>query len=244
MLELHSRLNDIYETLPAMARRDNMRELISTMLSHRTNHKTEERAYFSMLEEFGNWEGVHKADLQQLADSIRGVMYPEQKAANIQAVLEEIKTKSGDYSIDFLRELDTQKAMDWLLALPGVGLKTASLLLLFNFQKPVLPVDTHVLRVTERMGIIPLKTTANKAHSLLLSYIPHDAWTLLNFHKHVYWHGQKVCTYYNPRHELCPLSDICKYFQALDNDDKENNKKSSAAKADPVAEHKKTRGLH
>lgn len=243
-LHTHELLNQVYEELPAEPRRDNMRELISTMLSHRTSHDTEERAYFAMLEWFGDWKGVHHASEEELAEAIKGVMYPEQKARNIQLVLGRILEKSGDYSIDFLKDMPAEEGMEWLMSLPGVGLKTASLVLLFNFQKPVLPVDTHVHRIAQRVGMIPDKMSANKAHDLLLSHLPHNAKTLLNFHKHVYWHGQQVCTFRAPKHERCPLRSFCNYYQSLDEQTKRKTEQKALNNAVSVKKVKKIRGLH
>lgn len=245
-LEMHRILNEVYVELPAEARRDNMRELISTILSHRTSHANEERAYSRMREELGSWKDIHYADTEALAETLSGVQWPYQKAERIQQVLGIIHEKAGDYSIEFLAEMDTDEAMEWLQSLPGVGLKTASLVALFNFQKPVLPVDTHVSRIAQRVGIIEKGTSAEKAHQQLLEYLPKDAKTLLNFHKHVYWHGQQVCTWRSPKHAQCPLQHFCDYFQQED----EAVKKKARAKREELMErlrksgNEKVRGVH
>ena len=102
--------------------------------------------------------------------------------------------------------------MAWLNDMPGIGLKTASLVLLFNFHKPVLPVDTHVHRIAQRVGMIGPKASADKAHQVLLEQLPKDALTLLNFHKHNYWHGQKICFFAKPDCARCPLKGFCNYY--------------------------------
>ncbi|RDV13183.1 endonuclease III [Pontibacter diazotrophicus] len=212
-LMTHELLNEAYKRLTLNSRRDPMHELISTMLSHRTNHADEEKAYHTMLERFGDWEGVMNADVDELADAVQTTRYPGQKAPQIQQTLRMIKEAQGEINIDFLKEMPVQEAMDWLTKLPGVGLKTATLLLLFNFKKPVLPVDTHVFRVSQRVGLIGAKVTANKAHDLLLRMLPQDAVELFNFHKHLFWHGQRICTFYSPKCEQCVLNSICNYYQ-------------------------------
>lgn len=209
----HQLLNEAYKRLTLDSRRSPMHELISTMLSHRTNHADEEKAYYTMLERFGDWEGVLHADVDELAEAIKTTRYPGQKAPQIQQTLRLIKEERGEISIDFLKDMPVEEAMAWLTRLPGVGLKTATLLLLFNFQKPVLPVDTHVFRVSQRVGLIGAKVTANKAHDLLLRMLPPDAVELFNFHKHLFWHGQRICTFYSPRCEKCVLNSICNYYQ-------------------------------
>lgn len=209
----HELLNQAYKRLKLGSRRTPMHELISTMLSHRTNHADETMAYNTMLERFGDWEGVLQADEDELADAIKTTRYPGQKAPQIQQTLRQIKEERGEISIDFLAGMSVEEALQWLTRLPGVGPKTATLLLLFNFGKPVLPVDTHVFRVSQRVGLIGAKVTANKAHTLLLQMLPPEAVELFNFHKHLFWHGQRVCTFYSPKCEACVLSGICNYYQ-------------------------------
>ncbi|MHA6246848.1 endonuclease III domain-containing protein [Pontibacter sp. CAU 1760] len=209
----HQLLNEAYKRLTLDSRRTPMHELISTMLSHRTNHADEVMAYNTMLERFGDWEGVMHADEKELADAIKTTRYPEQKAPQIQQTLRMIKEDRGEIDISFLKETPVEDALHWLTRLPGVGPKTATLLLLFNFKKPVLPVDTHVFRVSQRVGLLGAKVTANKAHHLLLEMLPKDAVELFNFHKHLFWHGQRVCTYYSPKCEACVLNSICNYYQ-------------------------------
>lgn len=212
-LMTHEMLNEAYKRLTLNSRRDPMHELISTMLSHRTNHADEEKAYKTMLERFGDWEGVLNADVDALADAVQTTRYPLQKAPQIQQTLRIIKEERGEINIDFLKEMPVEEAMGWLTKLPGVGLKTATLLLLFNFKKPVLPVDTHVFRVSQRVGLIGAKVTANKAHDLLLRMLPPDAVELFNFHKHLFWHGQRICTFFSPKCGECVLNSICNYYQ-------------------------------
>ncbi|WP_299756334.1 endonuclease III [uncultured Pontibacter sp.] len=209
----HELLNQEYRHRKLEPRRSHMHELISTMLSHRTNHKDEAKAYNTMLERFGDWEGVMSAPLEDLAEAIATTRYPEQKAPQIQQTLHIIKEDRGELNIDFLEDMPVEEAMAWLTKLPGVGPKTATLLLLFNFKKPVMPVDTHVFRISQRVGLIGAKVTANKAHSLLLHILPPEPEELYNFHIHMLRHGQRICTFYSPKCEQCVLSGICNYYQ-------------------------------
>ena len=211
----HELLNQEYKLLKLEPRRSHMHELISTMLSHRTNHKDEEKAYYTMLERFGDWEGVMNAPYEELADAISTTRYPGQKAPQIQQTLRLIKEERGELNIDFLEDMPVEEAIAWLTRLPGVGLKTATLVLLFNFKKPVLPVDTHVFRVSQRVGLIGAKVTANKAHEILLNMLPKDAVILFNFHKHLLKHGQQICTWSYPRCEKCVLNGICNYYNQV-----------------------------
>ena len=99
------------------------------------------------------------------------------------------------------------------MALHGVGIKTASLVLLFCFAKPVLPVDTHVHRVSQRVGLIGPKVGAEAAHHQLLALFPPDPYVLFNFHIAALKHGQQLCVWGSPRCEPCPLKDLCDWYQ-------------------------------
>ncbi len=212
--DAHLRLQQLYGEQEIISRRDPMRELISTVLSHRTTHADEEKAYWKMFGRFGTWEGIRDAPFDELVRAVEPSRFPEIKAAYIQKILKQIFAERGAANIDFLREMPLAEALAWLYTLPGVGLKTASLLLLFNFQKSILPVDTHVHRVTQRMGVIGGKISPDKAHGLLLAMLPNEPKTLFNFHKHFYWHGQKVCVWASPRCGRCPLTGLCDWYKA------------------------------
>ncbi|RSK35406.1 endonuclease III domain-containing protein [Hymenobacter metallilatus] len=212
--ENHAVLNRFYPPLTLdNPRRSPMRELISTVLSHRTTHADEELAYDRMLEAYGDWAGVLAAPTAELAHAIRTTRWPDTQAPRIQEILRRIRAERGEFDLDFLREWTTEQAMQWLNDMPGIGLKTASLVLLFNFHKPVLPVDAHVHRVAQRVGMIGPKVSVEKAHHVLLEQLPKDALTLLNFHKHNYWHGQQICFFLKPACARCPLKSFCSYYQ-------------------------------
>jgi len=214
--QTHLLLNGLYGELDLrQPRREPIHELISTMLSHRTTHANEEKAYNRMRELFPTWPEVINAPLEPLTEALETAQYPGAKAINIQKALKLIQEKSPDFSLAFLKDMPVEQSMDWLMGLPGVGLKTATLVLLFNFHKPVLPVDTHVFRVSQRVGIIGAKVTAEKAHTILLERLPKQAPVLFNFHKHLYWHGQRICTWKSPKCEECPLRIFCNYFQEV-----------------------------
>jgi endonuclease-3 len=146
------------------------------------------------------------------------VRFPERKAPYIQAVLQKIYDERGDYSIDFLCDLPTDEALTWLYTLPGVGVKTASLVMLFCFHRPVLPVDTHVHRVSTRVGILASRTSAEVAHRDLLGLIGDDPHQLYNFHFAFLRHGQRICRYSAPRCDICPINQWCDYYQSLPTD--------------------------
>jgi endonuclease III len=214
-MDVYQILVETYGERPLKARREPMHELISTMLSHRTTNANEELAYNRMWERFGSWEAIRDAPVEALAETIAPSNFPEAKAPNIKKALARIIEERGEAKIDFLAEMETQPALDWLVSLPGVGIKTATLVLLFCFFKPVMPVDTHLHRVSGRLGLIGAKVSAEAAHKLLLDMLPEDPYVLLNFHKSMLKHGQGLCTWSNPKCIPCPLKGLCDYYQTV-----------------------------
>ncbi len=202
-----------YGERPLVPRREPMHELISTMLSHRTTHADEETAYQRMWARFPSWEAIRDAPSADLAHEFRSARFPEPKADNIKASVALIIAERGTANIDFLAHLPIDEAIDWLLKLPGVGIKTATLVLLFCFAQPVLPVDTHVHRISQRTGLIGSKVSAEKAHHLLLELLPSDPYVLFNFHKALLKHGQQLCRYGTPICAPCPLKAHCDWYQ-------------------------------
>lgn len=212
--EVYQLLLQTHGEIPLVPRREPMHELISTMLSHRTTQKNEALAFDRMWQQYGSWEAIRDAPVEALAEAIKPATFPEAKAPNIKKALHQIIEERGEPSIEFLRELPAAEGLDWLMALPGVGIKTASLVLLFCFSKAILPVDTHVYRVSQRLGLIGPKVSAEAAHRLLLEILPVDPHVLFNFHVAMLKHGQKICIWGTPRCEKCPLTDICDWYQS------------------------------
>lgn len=212
-LLVYAGLLEMHGEIARIPRREPMHELISTMLSHKTTGKNEDLAYARMWEKFGSWEAIRDAPTAQLIEAISTANYPEVKAPNIQKALAAIIAERGAAEIDFLSSLPTQEALDWLDKLPGVGVKTATLTLLFCFGKLVLPVDTHLHRVSGRIGLIGPKVSADKAHRVLLSLLPPDDHVLYNFHIGMLKHGQTICVWNVPKCSKCALTGVCDYFQ-------------------------------
>lgn len=202
----------LYGKRPLVPRRDPMHELVSTMLSHRTTQRTEARAFRALWDRFGSWEAIRDAPPEAVIEAIQQVTFAENKGPRIQETLRQIIEARGEPNIDFLAEWPLEDALAWLTALPGVGVKTATLVLLFSLGRPVLPVDTHVHRVSQRVGLIPPGMGAGPAHDRLLEMLPGDPLVLFNFHKALLKHGQQVCTFRSPRCERCPLTAICNWY--------------------------------
>jgi len=204
-------LGEAYGIRPWKPRREPLHELISTILSHRTTQANEAKAFDQLWQKYGSWEAIYEAPVEGIAEAIAPANWPEVKAPRIKAVLGQIIAERGAPNIDFLADLPAEQGLAWLEALPGVGPKTASLVLLFCFHKPVLPVDTHVHRVSQRIGLIGPRATAEQAHTALLRLLPHDADVLWNFHLNMLRHGQRICVWNTPRCEKCVLRDHCDY---------------------------------
>ena len=209
------RLLALYGSQQAYSKRTAMQELVMTILSHRTDYKSEKQAFTQMWERYGSWEAVKNAEVAELTALLSPARFPEVKAPYIINSLQQIYEETGGYDLSFLASYSPEEALKWLNRLPGVGPKTATLLLLFNFKMPVLPVDTHVHRVTLRVGILPPRTSAEKAHKFLLERLPKDVDALFTFHKHFFWHGQRACHYSSPKCSICPLNTFCNHALAL-----------------------------
>lgn len=214
-VRVYELLLQTYGERPLVPRRDPMHELISTMLSHRTNAANENLAYAQMWEQFGSWEGIRDAPVDALTEAISPSTFPDAKAPNIKATLKRIIEERGEPNIDFLQTLSPEDGLKWLTLLPGVGVKTATLVLLFCFAKPVMPVDTHLHRVSGRIGLIGMKTSAEAAHWELLAMLPNAPYILYNFHTRMLKHGQVICTYNHPKCPECPLLELCNYGQTV-----------------------------
>jgi endonuclease-3 len=212
-LEVYRRLVQAYGERPLKPRREPMHELVSTMLSHRTTQQNEAIAFERMWQYYGSWEAIRDAPVEELAAKIDTANFPGAKAPNIKEALRRIIAERGEPSIDFLADLSPEAGLAWLMSLPGVGIKTASLVLLFCYSKSVLPVDTHVHRVSQRVGLIGPKVNPTPAHALLLDLLPPEPHVLFNFHISMLQHGQKICIWGTPRCERCPLTDICDWYQ-------------------------------
>lgn len=200
-------LRSEYGEKDLLARREPLHELISTILSQRTTHADEEAAY-KELRELGDWDDIIAAPPEQVAHAIRRSNYPESKAPRIQETLRRLRDSPSGYDLEFLRERPLKDALKWLTDLPGVGIKTASLVLLFNFSRPVFPVDTHVFRINMRVGTIP-KMGEQAAHRALLALLPPSPPFLYDLHVNLLVHGRRVCHWTHPLCGECVLRERC-----------------------------------
>ena len=186
-------------------------ELVATILSQHTSDINTERAFASLRGRFGAWELATDAPVEAIADAIRGGGLANQKAPRIKAVLAAIRLRFGSFDLSELGKLSVAEARRELTALHGVGPKTASCVLLFGLGMPALPVDTHVHRVTRRLGLIDDRLTADAAHEALESQLDGDRDRVYAFHMHLIHHGRTMCTARRPYCERCSLIGFCRY---------------------------------
>ena len=158
-----------------------------------------------------DWAAVETADLEELMRVIRPAGLQTQKAPRIQATLRKIREERGDYSLEFLGEMAPLAARDWLSSIPGVGKKTASVLLLFCFDQPLMPVDRHVERVSKRIGLLPPKGPLDRAHDQFIAMLAGSPERSYETHVLLIHHGREICHAQRPAHELCPIRHRCRF---------------------------------
>jgi endonuclease-3 len=217
--DLHAKVGRIYEKLGAMygippwePSGDALGELIATILSQHTSDINSGRAYRQLRETFPTWEQVRDAPVEAVEAAIRSGGLAQQKARRIQRILH-ILTERLDgalLTLDTLDAMSLEDAQAWLRELPGVGPKTAACVMLLSLGKPAFPVDTHVWRVTKRLGLIGRSESADDAHVTLLALIPPE-WRYM-MHIDLIRHGRQTCYAHNPACFRCLLTADCRYY--------------------------------
>jgi endonuclease-3 len=188
-----------------------MEELVSCILSQHTADANSFPAFTRLRETYPDWQDIVTAGPTKIAETIRNAGLANQKAKSIIGCLNAIHQRTGDYSLEILRNMPTLEARQWLMDLPGVGPKTASIVLCFSFGRETIPVDTHVFRVSKRLGLIPESDDEKKAHDTLLKVVPKDL--AFRFHVTFIQHGRTICRAPLPQCEACPITDLCPWFK-------------------------------
>src|SRR6516165_6015716 len=184
-------------------------EVVATVFPQHTSDTNSERAFAQLKESFPSWEQVAAAPRWQVAGAIRSGGLADQKARSIQQILAAICEREGRLDLGRLHDLDDEAAQTYLESLPGVGPKTATCVLTFAMGRAAFPVDTHVHRVATRLGWLPAKTAADRAHRLLGPMVPADI--RYDLHVAMIGHGRTVCRAQRPRCGACVLNDLCTY---------------------------------
>jgi endonuclease-3 len=187
-------------------------ELVSTILSQNTNDQNRDRAFNLLRQRFPTWEAVRDADQQAVIEAIRPAGLANQKGPRIQQVLRDITAERGSLDLDFLAGLPAEQAAAWLTRFKGVGPKTAAIVLQFALGIPAFPVDTHIYRVSGRLGLRPENMSVEQAHPHLASLLPPE--TYYTAHLNLIRLGREVCAARKPDCAACPLQADCAFFQA------------------------------
>jgi endonuclease-3 len=204
---LHRRLERHFGELVPPRRTDPLEELVLTVLSQHTSDLNAERAFASLRAVLPTWDDVVRAAPAAVADAIRSGGLADTKAPRIQAILREIRDREGRFDLSSMRAMSDADASAYLVSLPGVGPKTAAVVLAFALGRDALPVDTHVHRVATRLGLIEPRTSAEKAHRVLDALVPSAIRVPL--HVGLIRLGREICKAGRPRCEDCPLFELC-----------------------------------
>lgn len=184
-------------------------ELVSTILSQNTNDRNRDQAFYRLKQRFPDWESVRDAPEAEVVEAIRIAGLANQKGPRIQTVLRQITDERGSLNLDFLRDLPLEEARQWLLQFKGVGRKTAAIVLQFSLNRPAFPVDTHIYRVSGRLGLRPQGISLEQTHDLMeASMDPKEYYAA---HLNIIRLGREICHARNPECGICPLNDICEY---------------------------------
>ena len=186
---------------------DPLDTLVGTILSQNTSDVNSHRAFESLKREYRSWAELLNADTEEVANVIRSGGLAEIKAQRIVGMLRLLEAERGKLDLQFLGEMPVNEAERWLESIDGVGPKTAAIVLLFSFGKPAFPVDTHVFRVSKRLGLIGDGTSRERAQKVLGEIIPAEEY--YNTHLNIIEHGRRTCRPRNPRCDVCVVSGLC-----------------------------------
>jgi endonuclease-3 len=207
VLAIRDRLREMYGRPRNRPHGDPVHELVLTILSQNTSDANRDVAYERLSERFEGWEGIRDAPLAEVEEAIRPGGLAPTKAPRIQEVLRVI---DADFDLDWLRDAPREEAIGYLVGLPGVGRKTAACVLIFSFDRPEVPVDTHVHRVGGRLGLFPEGAPLALAHDEMRAVTPpEDAYEL---HINLITHGRRVCRP-RPRCGECRLRRMCPHYR-------------------------------
>jgi len=207
LTEITRRLSALYGDPLWRPHGDPMSELVLTILSQNTSDTNSGRAFMRLKQRFPIWEDLLGADPDDIIPAIQVGGLARIKAPRIKAILDEVWGRLGSFDLMFLKDLTMDEAKVWLRSLPGVGPKTAACVLMFALGRPALPVDTHVHRVAQRLGLVPPKAGAAESHDILEAILkPEEVYP---FHISLIKHGRRICRAQRPLCERCPLLDGC-----------------------------------
>lgn len=218
VLAIHQRLLSYFGSPQWHPARPPLDELILTILSQNTNDRNRDVAYERLRRCFPAWQDVRDAEQSEVIDAIRPAGLANQKGPRIQHILRQISaTKMGDQDdcddldLSFLADYSAEDARNWLLQFNGVGPKTASIVMLFSLGIPAFPVDTHIYRVSGRIGLRPPSLSVEQTHDYLAQRLPPETYAAA--HLNLIRLGREVCLARRPRCPACPVQDLCDFVK-------------------------------
>ncbi len=185
--------------------------LILTILSQNTNDVNRDRGFAVLKERLPTWEEVLGADVEEIGDAIKIAGLSGQKSQTIKNFLTWLKAEYDELDLEFIREMETKDAIQLLSQHKGIGIKTVSVTLAFACGRDVFPVDTHVLRISKRLGFVSSNCTAEKAHELMPQIIPKGK--AYPFHMNLIAFGRQICDARKPKCDQCPITAHCLYYR-------------------------------
>jgi endonuclease-3 len=207
--EIIAHLSSLYGEPVWRPHGDSISELVLTILSQNTSDANSGRAFMRLRQHFPTWEALLATDPDDIVPAIQAGGLARIKAPRIKAILEEVWARLGSFDLTFLKDKPLDEAKAWLRSLPGVGPKTAACVLMFALGRPALPVDTHVHRVAQRLGLVAAKVGAAEAHDILEAVLKPEE--IYPFHISLIKHGRRLCRAKRPLCERCPLLDGCPF---------------------------------
>lgn len=205
--EAIQRLSERYKPFPREPRLDPAHELVFTILSQHTSDTNSSRAFSRLMARFGTLEEVARADVADIEEAITPGGLAKVKAPRIKEVLNRVLELNGSLDLSFLREMPLNEARAWLRQLPGIGPKSAGIILSFALGMPAMAIDTHIYRVCKRLGLIGPKVTVAKAHEILEASVAPEQ--VFQFHVAFITHGRQVCKAQRPRCGECVVAFGC-----------------------------------
>jgi endonuclease-3 len=212
---IHRLLLGYYGEPPVRERWDPLTQFIYSVLAARTRTEITYAALARLRTRFGTWENLREASVDTIQETIADVTYPEQKAPNLKLALQQITTRTGELSLDFLGKYRTEKIRSWIEQFPGAGpMVSAEVVNFSTLRRPALVMNSHHLRIVHRLGLTP-RADAQRTEELLMRLVP-ETWTpeiLQQDHALFKLHGQTLCTFTDPLCPKCPLLKLCRYGQ-------------------------------
>jgi len=191
--------------------REPLGAMVQTILSQSTSDTNSGAAYRSLRKRFRTWKAAAEAEPKEIADAIRQGGLANQKSVRIHHFLLWAREKFGGYNIDPICEMAPKEAYELFCSLHGIGVKTVAVTLLFACGKDVFPVDTHVNRISRRVGVVPGKSSPEKTHWLMEPHVPEGK--ALSLHVNLLRLGREICRS-RPECKACPLRRVCDYAKA------------------------------